>query len=118
LYTNKWEDQRGRVWELYELSQPHLENIQKLLKDVLDGRRETPENCDQSKLELRASLLRINSEVARRKLSTSTIEKAVTYTVSINPGVSVQQIIETLQQLPPASRYALTSPQIKITFKG
>jgi hypothetical protein len=68
LRTREWEDQRGEVWQLKDLVQPHLENIQRLLRDVIDGRRERPNGCYQSIYELRASLVIINKEVERRKM--------------------------------------------------
>jgi hypothetical protein len=88
LRTKKWEDQRGRVWNLPDLVQPHLENIQKLLKDVIDGKREPPEGCHQSIYELKMSLYWITAEVNRRKDAalTQPLPETGTFDIVIPPG--------------------------------
>jgi hypothetical protein len=114
LFTNRWEDQRGKIWELPDLEQTHLMNIQKLLKDVISGVRKKPENCDQNIYELKASLIRIEAEITRRqsKATTTRTIDVHTYTsvsVRIHSGAKVSDIIQSLQHLSKTAEFELVN---------
>jgi hypothetical protein len=103
LRTKRWEDQRGTIWRLEDLEQNHLENIQKLLKNVINGNREAPEGCYQSVHELKASLNFINAEVDRREeakfnvaLETQQDDTPTQMTIAVPPGAKTMVLTITL----------------------
>jgi hypothetical protein len=67
LYTNIWTDEKGNDWELQKLVPQHLANIRSMLENIINGNRARPAGCYQSEWELKASLLLIKGEIARRK---------------------------------------------------
>lgn len=114
-----WTDQRGIKYELFMLEQNHLLNIKKMLEGIISGKRERPEGCMQSLLELRSSLRYINSEIAKREnkifSSTSKFTESKSNKVSVSQvwtispcayGDTAKDLIEALQTLPANAKFS------------
>jgi hypothetical protein len=115
LFTKRWEDQKGVVWNLPDLGWPHLVNIQKMLQNVISGDRELPPGSYQTKLELKASLRIINEEITRRKrlgldsyqaTPTVGVSSKTASTLIIPVGTSVAAIISALEKISSDAKFA------------
>ena len=118
LFTGKWTDQKGQTWDLDKLEPTHLQNIKKMLEQIISGVRHQPEDCNQSKWEIKASLILINKEIDRRAKDNTykvlygqkaskdvSVRVSQAYRFSPKVGESVADIIEILKSLPADAKF-------------
>lgn len=116
LMSRNWTDQKGQDWALQDLQQNHLENIEKMLTDIIKNNRPLPEGCNQSIFELKASLRLIQDEIHRRKVNVKRVNTSTVTSVILNEGDSVESIIAYLNEL--VGDEKLTNTTVKLTFIG
>jgi hypothetical protein len=116
IETNVWTDQKGVACKVRDLQQQHLENISKMLRDILAEKRPQPYGSNQTRWTMLVSLGKINTELKRRANFAEAAEVTgasgikVTRTITLHVGDSVADLIKALKSLPAESK--LTSSTV------
>ena len=105
ILTREWQDKEGKIWPLKELQFNHLQNIKVMLEDIINGKRDLPPGCTQSRGEIELSLRYINKEIQKRQdVSECEVKVLSTWEVPLRADITtVEHLAKMLELIPPDS---------------